>query len=100
MRPLNQSNKTSVMRSLFDNVYQNSLDKLVINSEEFKISSKPIYTAPVITREFTDEDGVEQYELENGNTIPQEKYNNMWYPKKTSILPKGTKGDNPDKTKI
>lgn len=91
------NHRNKVMNAVFDNMYQNALS---LSSETFKVVSKPVYTAPPISREFTDEDGVEQYELENGNTIPQEKYNNMWHPKRSKILPKGTKDGNPDKTKI
>lgn len=42
--------------------------------------TKPARTAPAIAAE-----GVDDYLLENGNTISKEAYNKMWMPKKTII---------------
>lgn len=99
MRPLNHTNKTHLMNTVFDNVYQKGLENL--NTEPFKCTSKPVHRAPAVIGGFTDENGVYQYCLEeSGHTIPQEKYDSMWHPVRTAVLKKGTKGDNTDKTKV
>lgn len=42
-------------------------------------------TAPVVNDQFTDDEGVEQYILENGNTIPKIRYDAMWTNEKRFI---------------
>lgn len=80
------------LEPLFNNDFQNSLERMQ-NSK--LVSSKPAHMAPPI-----DHEEGEYYVLKNGNLILKEKYNSMWHPVKTPVLPFGTKGDNPDKTKV
>lgn len=66
---------------------------------DFKPQKKS-YTAPKVEEQFTDDDGEVIYVLENGNTIPKIKYDQMWnVPKGAMIHDKKWKGDNPDRTK-
>jgi uncharacterized protein YgfB (UPF0149 family) len=56
--------------------------------------------APVISEQFTDDEGNLQYILHNGRTTLAEKYNALWNPVKGKVMPVGYKGENRDKTKI
>ncbi len=63
--------------------------------------NRAIHIAPLVADVITDEEGVMQYVLENGNLFPAEKYDVLWNPPKGIIITdKKYKGDNPDKTRI
>jgi hypothetical protein len=52
----------------------------------------PTYTAPAISERFFDDNGEENYILENGHTTLANQYNNIWHPCKGKIDMKA-KGD-------
>lgn len=97
------NHRNRVMNAVFNNMYQKGLENL--NTESFKVTSKPVHRAPEIESEFTVPNPDSQfaevwYLLKNGNSILKEKYDSMWHPVRTAVLKKGTKGENQDKTKI
>lgn len=52
--------------------------------------------APVIVDTIEGDDGVVSYVLENGNTIPKDRYDSLWLPQKGKIRPLGYKGKSHD----
>jgi hypothetical protein len=50
-------------------------------------ADKTKYTAPEIVGKYTDENGVDQYELANGHIQTCESYNKLWFPQKGKVLP-------------
>lgn len=89
-------NKFTTVDKIFDNPLQAALSTQhqTYREEQF-MSSKPVHTAPPIDHEEGD-----IYVLKNGNTILKEKYDSMWFPKRTKVKPYNHKGDNPHKTKV
>jgi len=62
-------------------------------------ADRKIYRQPIICESFIDDDGNENYILDNGNTTLASRYLELWKPIKTAVQWK-SKGDNPDRTKI
>lgn len=93
-------NKKST-EAAFNNKFQNALESFTINSRiihqngkphrEF-VANKKAKVAPEVVEKFMDDNGDIQYVLQNGNTVPQEKYISLWQPVKLEVLPKHHKG--------
>lgn len=75
------------------------MTKTTVNGNLVFHATVKSYLPPVIVDQFADDEGELQYILANGNTIPANRYNSLWNPKKGVINWKA-KGQNPDKTKI
>lgn len=67
--------------------------------DDFK-AKRAAHYAPIVIDTIMDDEGNLQHILENGNTIPKDRYDALWNVKKTAILPKYYKGENPHKTKV
>lgn len=59
----------------------------------------PTYLPPTIVDQFCDDTGELQYALSNGNTIPADRYNSLWNPRKGLIdwKAKGNRIDSPQR---
>lgn len=82
---MSTQNQKSI-NACFGNVYQSSLTKLNTNMKKAETKA---HFAPKIHESFvSDDDGLVYHNLENGNTISDVKYQEMWFPKKGKVLPK------------
>lgn len=75
------------------------MTKTVTNGSTNFHAQVKTYQMPTIVDQFSDDDGVLQFVLSNGNTIPANRYNSLWHPQ-PGVINWKAKGDNPDKSKI
>lgn len=59
---------------------------------DFKADKKS-YTMPNIVSRYIAKDGTKMLKLDNGRSIEEAKYNEVWMPSKTKIKGKNYKGD-------